>query len=76
MICAGTACNKKLKGGFKQANGTFLCAACVLGSINTRLVNMMASQIQDSIDRQLKSKSRPTKRYLKYIRSQIEQLRS
>ena len=30
MRFSGTACNKELGGGFKQEDGSFLCAACVI----------------------------------------------
>ncbi len=72
MICGGKVCGKELKGGFKQSDGTFRCAACVVheSEMNTNLKSFQ--DIIDLCDSILKGPkySRPSKKHIIKIKLQ------
>lgn len=67
-------CEKKLMGGFKQDDGKFLCADCVIEAVEKTSRESIKNKTLQIVDRMLLPKNRPTKRQLKELRSWLKAL--
>lgn len=64
-------CEKSLKGGFKQPDGLFLCARCVIVKTERSCLISAAKEALKILDSQLNSRKRPTKTDLREARGWI-----
>jgi hypothetical protein len=70
MNCA--ICEKSLKGGFKQANGDFWCAKCVIRDSEVQSLREMIGVALRDVESMLDPKARPVKWKLKHVRSVLK----
>jgi len=69
MICA--ICDKKLMGGFKQPEGTFLCANCTIRKVEKITDGVVFQRILELCETYIgKGKLRANKTVLKQIASE------
>lgn len=59
MICRD--CDKKLKGGFSQEDGTFLCAKCIMVQTREESAKFVVAKAIELLEAELPKYRRPTK---------------
>lgn len=70
MFCAD--CEKKMQGGFKQEDNSFLCAKCVIRKVENETDIEAINNAIEIINNQLQVGNRPTKKELRTAKSWLK----